>query len=92
MLNQPAINSALIGHKSKSMTPLFLLTFEFFNNKFHNFLVDSWDSTNVMPYGVCQKLNVEPLKCTTQIVKLHKSIVQVRGELKDVLIRLAYDP
>lgn len=68
MLKTPSINSALIGQKSRSMTPPFLLTFEVFNNKLHNCLVDSGASTNVMPYDVCQNLNAQPQKCTTQIV------------------------
>jgi len=65
MLNQPAMNSALINQNSKSMTPPFLLKFEVFNNKLHNCLVDSRASTNEMPYDVCQTLNAQPHKCTT---------------------------
>jgi len=90
--NPLSINSDLIGQKSISHTPPFVLTFEVFNNKLHNCLVDYGASTNVMPYVVCQKLNAQPQKCSTQIVQLDKSTVQVMGELKDVLIRLAFDP
>ena len=79
MLNQPAANSALFGQKYKSMTPPFLLNFEVFNNKLRNCLVDSGAMTNVIPYFVCQKLNAQPRKCTTQIVELDKSTVQVMG-------------
>jgi len=91
-LNPLSINSALIGQKSRSQTPPFLLTFEVFNNKLHNCLVDSGASTNFMSYVVCQNLNAKPQRCTSLIVKLDKSTVQVIGELKDVLIRLASDP
>lgn len=51
------INSDLIGKKYRSKTPPFPLTFEVYNNKMHNCLVDSRASTNVMSYVVCQKLN-----------------------------------
>lgn len=92
MLNQSSINNALIGQKLQSLTLPFLLTFEVFNNKLHNCLVDSRASTNIMPYTACQKLNAQSQKCTTKIVNLDMSIVQVMGEIKDVLIRLALDP
>ena len=68
--NKSNINVTLIGEKSCSHTPLFLLTFEIYNMNAHNFLVDSWASFNVMPYSICRKLNVEPKKTTTQIVQL----------------------
>ena len=53
-------DGALIGKKSRSQTPPFLLTFEIFNRNVHNCLVDSGDSSNVMPYSVCKKLNAQP--------------------------------
>jgi len=73
--NPLSINNALIGQKSRTQTPPFLLTFEFYNNKLHNCLVDSRASTNVMPYDVCHKMNAKPHRCSNQIVQLNKSIV-----------------
>lgn len=56
----PRVDGILIGRKSRSQTPTFLLTFEIFNRNVHNCLVDSRDSSNVMPCLVCKKLNAEP--------------------------------
>lgn len=42
-------DNALIGGRSKSHTPPFLLTFEIFNKNLHNFLVDSGASSNIIP-------------------------------------------
>jgi hypothetical protein len=83
------VNVALIGDKSGSHTPPFLLTFEIFNRNVHNCLIDSGDSSIVMPYSVCKKLNIEPNKSFVQIVQLDRSNVKVLGELKNVLIKLS---
>ena len=85
----PRADGTLIGRKSRSQIPPFLLNFENFNQNVHNCLVDSRDSSNVMPYSVCQKLNSEPQMTKTKIIKFDRSQVKVLGELKDVLIRLA---
>ena len=58
----------LIGDRSNSHTPPFILTFEIFNKNFHNCLVDSGASSNIMPYSVCLKLNISPHKSVVQIV------------------------
>jgi predicted aspartyl protease len=63
-------NDVLIGDKSNSHTPPFMLTFEIFNKNVHNFLVDSGASSNIIPYFVCKKINAQPHKydhtnCTT---------------------------
>ena len=59
---------ALIGERSKSHTPPFLLTFEVFNKNFHNCLVDSSASSNILPKTVCAKLNVQPQKSAIRVV------------------------
>lgn len=46
----------------------------------------------MMSYFVCLKINARPQESTTQIVQLDRSKVNVLGELKDVLIRLASQP
>ena len=51
---------ALIGRKSRSQTPRFLLTFDIFNRNVQDYLVDSGYSSNVIPYSVCKKLNAQP--------------------------------
>ena len=56
----PRADGMLIGGKSRSQTPPFLLAFEIFNRNVLNCLVDSMTSSNVMPYSVCKKLNAEP--------------------------------
>jgi hypothetical protein len=82
-------DGALIGRKSRSQIPPFLLTFETINQNVHNSLVDSGASSNVMPYSICKKLNVEPQVCNKKIIQLDRSHVKVLGELKDVLIHLS---
>jgi hypothetical protein len=82
----PRSDGALIGRKSRSQTPPFLLTFEIFNRNIHNCLVDSGASLNVIPYSVCKKLNAQPKLCRTKIIQLDRSHVKVMGELKDVMI------
>ena len=79
----------MIGRKSRSQTPPFLLTFEVFNINVHNFLVESGASSNVMPYSACKKLNAQPNIFKTNIIQLDQSHVKVMGELKDVMIRLS---
>ena len=51
---------ALIGGRSRSHTPPFLLTYEIFNKNVHNCLVDSGASSNILPKSICTKLNVQP--------------------------------
>ena len=84
----PRADGELIGRKSRSQTPPFLLTFEIFNRNVHNCLVDSRASSNVMPYSICKKLNAHPKICKTMIIQLDRSHVKVMGEMKDVLICL----
>ena len=83
------MDGALIGRKSRSQTPSFLLTFDIFNKNVHNYLVDSGDSSNVMPYSVCNKLNAQPNIYKTNILQLDQSHVKVMGELKDVMIQFS---
>ena len=42
-------NIALIGGRSRSHTPPFLLTYEIFNKNLHNCLVDYGASSNILP-------------------------------------------
>ena len=85
----PRADGMLMGRKSRSQTPPFLLTFKIFNRRVHNCLVDSGASSYVMPYSVCKKLNAEPHMSKTKIIQLDKSHVKGFRELKDVLIRLS---
>ena len=86
-MEEKKLNPRMDGmlRKSRSQTPPFLLTFEIFNRKIHNCLVDSGASSK-MPYSVCKKLNAEPQMSKTKIIQLDKSHVKVFRELKDVLI------
>lgn len=62
------VEGVVIGQRSRSVTSPFLLTFEIFNNNVHDCLVDSGASSNVMPFSMRQKLNIDPKKCNIQIV------------------------
>ena len=68
--SNPKVDGALIGRKSRSQTPPFLLTFDIFNRNVHNCLVDSGASSNVIPYSVCKKLNAQPKIFKTKIIQL----------------------
>lgn len=82
----------LIGGRSRSHTPPFLLTYQIFNKNLHNCLVDSGASSNILPKSICAKLNVQPQKSVVHIVQLYWSQVQVIGELNQVTIRLSSNP
>ena len=83
---------ALIGGRSRSHTPPFLLTYEIFNKNVHNCLVDSGASTNILPRSIRAKLNVQPQKFAVRIVQLDRSQVEVIGELNQVTIRFSSNP
>ena len=59
---------ALIGGRSRSHTPPFLLTYEIFNKNLHNCLVDLGASSNILPKSICARLNVQPQKYVVRIV------------------------
>ena len=90
-IQESIVDGVTIGQKSRYDTPPFLLIFEIFNNNTHNSMVDSSTSSNVMPFSVCQKLNVGPKKSNIQIVQLDQSKVRDLGEMRNVLIRLSVD-
>ena len=50
------VSAAMIGRKSKSMAPPFLITFEIFNMNVHNFLVEFGASSTIMLYAVAKRL------------------------------------
>lgn len=96
---KPPVNSLfyssdtiLIGDRSNSHTPPFLLTFEIFNKNVHNCLVDSGPSLNIMWYPICLKLNMSPKKSAVHIVQLDRTKFEVIGEMNSVLIRLSSNP
>ena len=64
----PRADGALIGKRSRSQTPPFLLTFEIFNRNVHNCLSDSGASSNVIPYSVCKNINAQSKMCRTKII------------------------
>ena len=63
-----ATDAVLIGDRSNSHTPPFLLTYEIYNRNLHNCLIDLGASSNIMPASVCSKLNIEPQKYAIHIV------------------------
>jgi hypothetical protein len=81
--------TTLSTHKN---VPPFFLTFKIFNRNVHNCMVDSRASSNVMPWSVFQKINVEVEPSTLKIIQLDQTNVKVVGELKNVLIRLSSNP
>ena len=73
----PRVDGILIRRKLRSHISPFLLTFEIFNRNVHNCLVDSRDSSNVMPYLVRKKLNAKPQISNSNIIQLDRSHVKV---------------
>jgi hypothetical protein len=90
--NKPTVKACSEDKKGKPFVPPFLLTFEVFNRNLHNCLVDSGESSNVMPLSMCKKLNVVPLKSDKHVIQLDKTQVKFMGELKDVMIRMETHP
>jgi hypothetical protein len=45
-----------------------------------------------MPWSVCQKINVDVKPSTLKIIQLDRTNVKVIGELKNMLMRLSYNP
>jgi hypothetical protein len=45
-----------------------------------------------MPFLICQKIIIVPQITKTRIIQLDRKDVKVKGELKDVLIRLSSNP
>ena len=82
----------MIGDRSISHTPPFLLTYEIYNKNVHNCLIDSGASSNIMPKSVCAKLNITPQSSLVHIIQLDRTRVEVLGELKSVTIRLSSNP
>lgn len=68
-----------------------MILLDIFNQNVHNFLVDSKASSNMMPLSVCKKFNATPLKSTIHIIKLDRTEVKVKGELKDVLVKFVFN-
>ena len=76
---------ALIGGRSRSHTPPFLLTYEIFNKNLHNCLVDSGASSNILPKSICAKIE----RSTTKIHCAHSSIRSIASR-SDWRIKLGY--
>lgn len=87
-----SIDVILIGDRSNSHTPPFLLTYEIFNKNLHNCLIDLGASSNIIPRSICMKLNVSPQKSIVHIVQLDREKVEVLGEMYSVNIRISPNP
>jgi hypothetical protein len=90
--SQVVVNASLSGKRSRSTTPPFMVTFEIFNRNVHNCMMDFGASSNVIPFKVCEKLNVKPEQSDIQIIQLDRTKVKVIGELKNILIRMSSNP
>jgi len=90
--NNPTVNYCSEDKKRNPFVPSFLLTFEVFNKNLHNYLVESGESSNVMPLSICKKLNIVPLKSDKHVIQLDRTQVKVMGELIDVIIRIMTHP
>ena len=80
------ISEEIIAGKSKSRTLPFLLSFNIFNHNVYKCLVDSGASANVMPLSVCIRINGKSTPSAGKIIQLDRTIVNVVGEMNDVLI------
>ena len=87
--NKPNVNSFSLDKRGKTFVPPFLLMFELFNINLHNCLVNSGESSNVMPLSICKKLNAIPLKSDKQVIQIDMTQVKFIGELKYVMIIMA---
>lgn len=80
------INANISNNAIKN--PPFLLRLKICGKNLHNYLVDLGASGNIMPYSICQKLSLNPMRANNKVVQLDKTEVNVIGELKDVYIQL----
>ena len=71
----------MIGDRSISHTPPFILTYDIYNKNVHNCLIDSGASSNIMPKLVCARFNITPKSYPVHIVKLDITRVEVVGEI-----------
>jgi hypothetical protein len=92
LASKPTINTYSEGRKENPFVPPFLLMFEVFSKNLRNCLVDSGESSNVMPLAICNKIGVFPLKSDKHFIQPDITQVKVMGELKDVMIRIATHP
>ena len=90
--NPQDVSAAMIGNKSKSMTPPFLITFEILNMNVHNCVVNSSASSTMMLYTITKRLHVIPEKTGTRIMQIDRTNAKVIRVLKYVLIRMAAKP
>jgi hypothetical protein len=49
-------------------------------------------SSNVMPLSMCQKINVKVQPSDLKIIQLDRKNVKVINKLKNVLVRLSFNP
>lgn len=74
---------------SRGTTPPFLLILEIFNFNVHNCLIESGTSTNVIPWSICKKLNIQLENIDAKIIELDGSQVPTVGELNNVITWLS---
>ena len=55
-------------------------------------MVDFGASSNLMHLSMCQKINVDVKPSDLKIIKLEQTNVKVIVEIKNVLIRLSFNP
>jgi hypothetical protein len=55
-------------------------------------MMDYGDSSNVIPFKVCEKLNVKPEQYDIQIIQLDRTKFKVIGEIRNVLIKMSSNP
>ena len=55
-------------------------------------MINSGASSNIIPYSICEKLNIAPQNSLVSIVQLDRTKVKVFGEIKSVSIRLSSNP
>lgn len=72
--------------------PIFLLSLRICGKNLHNCLIDLRASRNIIPYSICRKLGLQPVRANRKVVQLDKIEINVIGELKDVYIQLGVDP
>ena len=80
------INEESIGGKYKSHTLPFLVSFKIFNHNVHKCLVYYGASSNFIFLSICKKINGQPTPSPCWVIQLDKSVVNVIGEMKYVLI------
>lgn len=87
----------MVLDKAKTYTPSktippFLVTMRVAGKTLHNCMMDSGAGVNIMPYKICQALNMSIVESPQGITQLDETPIRVVGMIHDLRIQIASEP